>query len=230
MDLFEYADDLRYGELHLQVDPDIELHAIVAVHNLMRGPAIGGCRFIEYPSTDDALRDAMRLARGMTYKAAITRLPHGGGKAVIIRPPHLTESQREKIFEKYGTFVDKLDGQYITCEDSGTTVGDMNVIHDQTDHVLGYGSDEGGSGDPSPVTAFGVRRGIEAAVQHVYGRGDLDGLHVAVQGVGTVGYNLAKEVHELGADLTVTDVDRSEERRVEKECIVKCRSRWSPYH
>ena len=207
MDLFEYADGLRYGELHLQVDPDIELHAIVAIHNLKRGPAIGGCRFIEYPSTDDALRDAMRLARGMTYKAAITRLDHGGGKAVIVRPPNLTEAQRDKIFTQYGEFVDKLEGRYITCEDSGTTVGDMNLIHQQTDHVLGYASDEGGSGDPSPVTAYGVRRGIEAAVKHKYGRDDLEGLHVAVQGVGSVGYHLAEELDELGAELTVTDVD-----------------------
>ncbi|MFB6374398.1 MAG: Glu/Leu/Phe/Val dehydrogenase dimerization domain-containing protein [Bradymonadaceae bacterium] len=214
MDLFEYADDLRYGELHLQVDSEIDLHAIVAIHNLNRGPAIGGCRFIEYPTTDDALRDAMRLARGMTYKAAITRLPHGGGKAVIVRPPDLTEDQRKKVFEAYGEFVDGFDGSYITCEDSGTTVGDMNVIKQQTDHVLGYASDEGGSGDPSPVTAFGVRRGIEAAVEHRLGRTDLEDLDVAIQGVGTVGYYLAEELHELGANLTVTDVD--------EEAIERC--------
>jgi leucine dehydrogenase len=207
VDLFEYADDLRYGELHLQIERELDLHVIVAIHDLKRGPAIGGCRFIEYPSTDDALRDAMRLARGMTYKAAITRLPHGGGKAVIVRPPNLTDEQRRKMFTEYGKFVDRLNGQYVTCEDSGTTVGDMDVIHEQTDHVLGYASEEGGSGDPSPVTAFGVRRGIEAAVDHTYERSTLEGIEVAIQGVGSVGYYLAEELDELGAELTVTDVD-----------------------
>jgi leucine dehydrogenase len=209
VDLFEYADELRYGELHLDVDPDLGYHAIVAIHNTQRGPAIGGCRFIEYDSTDDALRDAMRLARGMTYKSAITGLDHGGGKAVIVRPPELTDSQRTAIFEHFGEFVDQFDGRYVTYEDSGTLVSDMNLIHEHTDHVLGYDTAEGGSGDPSPVTAFGVRRGIEAAVRHRYDRNSLEGLHVAIQGVGSVGYYLADELDELGAKLTVTDVDQS---------------------
>jgi leucine dehydrogenase len=217
VDPFEYAEELRYGDLHLKVDREIDLRAIVAVHDLQRGPAIGGCRFIEYPTSDDALRDAMRLARGMTYKAAITRLDHGGGKAVVVRPPDLGPDQRRAIFESFGSFVDTLSGTYVTCEDSGTTVGDMNVIHGQTDHVLGYAAEEGGSGDPSPVTAFGVRRGIEAAVAHRYDRSDLSGLHVAIQGVGSVGYHLADELHERGAELTVTDVDEEAVRRCERE-------------
>ena len=206
VDLFEYADNLRYGELHLANNPDIELHAIVAIHSLKLGPAIGGCRFIEYDSTDDALRDVMRLAHGMTYKAAISNLEHGGGKAVIVRPPNLTNGQREEIFDAFGRFVDDLDGKYVTCEDSGTGVPDMNIVNERTDYVLGTSKDEGGSGDPSPFTAFGVRRGIEAAAKHVYGRDSLEGLHVAIQGVGHVGYNLARELHEQGAELTVTDV------------------------
>lgn len=213
LDLFEYADQLRYGELHLTADPQLGLHAIVAIHSLERGPAIGGCRFIEYDSTDDALQDAMRLARGMTYKAAISGLDHGGGKAVIVRPPNLTDAQREGIFEKYGAFVDDLNGKYITCEDSGTGVPDMDVVATQTDHVLGTSAEEGGSGDPSPFTAFGVRRGIQAAVKHRYERDDLEDVHVAIQGVGHVGYYLARELHELGARLTVTDVDEDAVRR-----------------
>ena len=217
MDLFNYATDLEYGELHMKVDPNIELRAIVAIHNLKRGPAIGGCRFIEYDTTDNALQDAMRLARGMSYKAAISRLPHGGGKAVIVRPPNLTEEQRQRIFAIYGEFVDSLGGQYITCEDSGTAVSDMDVVAEKTDHVLGTSADEGGSGDPSPFTAFGVRRGIEAAVKHRYDRDDLDGLHVSVQGVGHVGYYLAKELHELGAKLTVTDVNEAAIARCQDE-------------
>lgn len=206
MDLFEYADTLRYGELHLKAQPEIGLRAIVAIHNLKRGPAIGGTRFIEYDSTDDALRDAMRLARGMTYKAAISGLNHGGGKAVIMRPKGLTEEQREEIFHAFGEFVDSLGGSYITCEDSGTRVSDMNIVHKHTQHVLGYDPEKGSSGDPSPFTAYGVRRGLDAAVRFRYDRDDLDGLHVAIQGVGSVGYHLARELHALGASLTVTDV------------------------
>jgi leucine dehydrogenase len=207
MDLFENATDLGYGELHLKSNPRTGLRAIIALHDLQMGPAIGGCRFIEYDSTDDALRDVMRLARGMTYKAAITGLPHGGGKSVLIRPPNLSDSQRRDIFEEFGQFIDSLGGDYITAEDSGTTVDDMNVVHEQTEHVLGYAADAGGSGDPSPVTARGVRHGIEAAVKYQYGRDDLDGLRVAVQGVGNVGYHLASELRKLGAELIVTDID-----------------------
>ncbi len=209
MDLFNFADDLRYGEVHLKTDQEVGLRAIVAVHNLKFGPAIGGCRFIEYESTNAALFDAMRLARGMTYKAAISGLPHGGGKAVIVRPPGMTEEQRTKIFERYGAFVDSLGGRYITCEDSGTKVSDMNTVKSQTDHVLGYDPNSGSSGDPSPLTAFGVRRGLQAAVKHKYGRDDVEGLKVSVQGVGSVGYYLAKELHELGAELIVTDINQA---------------------
>ena len=214
MDLFEYADSLGYGEIHFKADPSIGLRAIVAVHNLNRGPAIGGCRFIEYPDTDSALRDAMRLAQGMTYKAAISNLPHGGAKAVIIRPPNLSESQREKIFTEYGKFVDTLNGRYLTSEDSGTSVSDMNTVKKQTDSVLGSDS---GSGDPSPFTALGCRRGLEAAVKFHYKRDDIEGLHIAVQGVGHVGYYLAKELHDLGAILTVADINSASTERCADE-------------
>lgn len=206
MDLFNYADDLKFGELHMRVNPATGLRAIVAIHNLDLGPAIGGCRFIEYDATDDALRDAMRLARGMTYKACITGLPHGGAKSVLMRPKGLTEAQRKAIFEEFGEFVDSLGGAYITAEDSGTTVADMNTIRTRTEHVLGYKTDDGGTGDPSPVTARGVLHGIEAAVKHRYDRDDLEGIRVAIQGVGNVGFNLARDLHERGAELTVTDI------------------------
>lgn len=208
MDLFDYAEQLDFGNLHICVEPDIGLEAIVAIHDLTLGPAIGGCRFIEYGNSDLALEDAMRLGRGMTYKAAITGLPHGGGKAVIKRPPSLDEKQREQLFTRYGQFIEELNGQYITCEDSGTRVSDMNLVRDQTDHVLGFGESEGGSGDPSPVTAFGCRRGIEAAIHHRYGSDEaIDGKTVAIQGVGSVGYYLGRQLHQRGADLIVTDID-----------------------
>lgn len=207
MDLFEYANSLNFGEVHFKTDAATGLQAIVAIHNLKQGPAIGGCRFIEYPSTAEATRDALRLGRGMTYKAAISNLPHGGGKAVIMRPKNLSEAQRERLFEEFGRFVDSLGGRYITCEDSGTNVNDINVAHRFTEHVLGYDPDAGSSGDPSPVTAYGVRRGIEAAVKFKLGRDSLEGVHVALQGLGAVGFCLARELHELGATLTVADIN-----------------------
>ena len=209
MDFFDYAAELEYGEVHLCHDAATGLRAIVAIHNLNRGPAIGGCRFIEYESSHNAMRDAMRLARGMTYKAAISNLPHGGGKSVIMRPPNFDEAGRQALFERFAEFIGSLNGAYITAEDSGTRVSDMNVIKSKTDHVLGYDADDGGSGDPSPVTALGTRYGIEAAVQHKLGRTDLEGLHVAIQGVGNVGYYLAGELHALGATLTVTDISQA---------------------
>jgi len=207
MDLFEYADALDYGELHLKDDPETGLRAIVAIHSLELGPAIGGCRLNSYETTDDALQDVMRLGRGMTYKAAIVGLPHGGAKSVVIRPAEMTDTQRRRMFEEFGKFVDSLGGDYITAEDVGTTVEDMNIIHDQTGHVLGRGSGEGGAGDPSPYTAVGVRRGIEAAAKYRYDRETLQGLTVAIQGVGHVGYHLAEELDERGVDLIVTDID-----------------------
>lgn len=213
MDLFNYADQLRYGQIHFKADHKSGLHAIVALHNLKRGPAIGGTRFIEYDSTELAIRDAMRLGRGMTYKAAISKLDHGGGKAVIIRPKGMTEAQRVEIFTAFGQFVDSLGGSYLTCEDSGTKVSDMNIVRSQTSHVLGYDPSAGSSGDPSPFTAFGVRRGIEAAVKFKLGRDDLKDLHVAIQGVGHVGYYLAQELHRLGARLTVTDINQEAVQR-----------------
>lgn len=217
MDLFNYSDDLKFGELHLKTDVETGLHAIVAIHNLKFGPSIGGCRFIEYPDSISAIRDAMRLGRGMTYKAAISGLPHGGGKAVIIRPKGMAEAQRSDIFACFGQFVDSLGGRYITCEDSGTTVADMTLVKQHTDNVLGYDPNSGSSGDPSPLTAMGVRRGIEAAAMFRWHRDSLDGLHVAIQGVGHVGYYLAKELHERGARLTVADVHRDNVQRCVNE-------------
>ena len=203
MDLFEELAGLRYGDIHMAHDEATGLRAIVAIHNTNRGPGIGGTRCIRYPSSDAAIIDAMRLARGMAYKAAGANLPHGGGKAVIVLPDG--DVDRTALFEAFGAFVDTLGGRYITCEDSGTGTADMDVIRTQTRHVLGTSS---GSGDPSPFTALGVRRGIEAAVKFELGRDDLEGLHVAIQGVGHVGYWLAKELHERGCKLTITDVNR----------------------
>ncbi len=213
MDLLDVAKKMHFGDIHLHTDVETGLFAIAAVHDLTLGPAIGGCRFVEYPDTNAAIYDAMRLARGMTYKAAISKLPHGGGKSVIIRPADFDESKRDKFFEAFGAFIDSLGGQYITAKDSGTTVADMDSIHQKTDYVLGSTPEEGGTGDPSPLTAFGVRRGIEAAAKFKWDRDDLEGLKVAIQGVGSVGYGLARELHELGCTLVVADINEEAVQR-----------------
>ncbi len=215
MDAFKLMGELDFGEVHLRCDPTTGLRAIVAIHDSRLGPALGGCRFLPYPDESSALLDALRLARGMTFKAALAGLPHGGGKAVVIRPNG--EFDREALFLSFGSFVEDLRGRYITAEDSGTCVEDMNVMCRVTQHVTGIDVAQGGSGDPSPFTALGVRRGIEACVETVLGRTNLEGVHVAVQGVGNVGYYLCQELAALGAELTVTDVDAQRVARVRDE-------------
>lgn len=215
MGAFPLLSKYGFGELHLKRDAASGMHAIVAIHDTRLGPALGGCRFIHYDSEEDAIIDALRLARGMTYKAAITGLDLGGGKSVIIKPRQ--EFDRLALFRAFGKFVDDLGGHYITAEDSGTSLEDMDVIRTVTQHVTGIAPERGGSGDPSPYTALGVRRGIEALVKLVLGRDTIDGLRVAVQGVGHVGYHLCKELHALGAKLTVADVDPLKAERAKRE-------------
>src|SRR5262245_3946372 len=204
-----------FGELHLKLDKATQLRAIVAIHDSRLGPALGGCRFIEYETEEAAITDALRLARGMTYKAAVTGLAHGGGKSVIMRPRH--HFDRVALFRSFGRFIEDLRGHYITAEDSGTGLEDMEVIRTQTKHVCGVDPGHGGSGDPSPFTALGVRRGIEACVKWRLGRDSLQGVHVAVQGVGHVGYHLCKELHAQGAKISVADVDPLKAERAQRE-------------
>lgn len=193
-----------YGEVHFCRDASTQLQALVAVHDIRLGPALGGCRFIHYDREEDALEDALRLARAMTAKAALCGVAHGGGKAVILKPRG--DYDRERLFESFGRFVDGLAGRYITTEDSGVSVDDMVVVRRSTRYAVGLPLTAGGSGDPSPLTALGVRRGIEACVAHGMGRRDLAGVHVAVQGIGHVGFALCRELHALGARLSVADV------------------------
>ena len=215
MDLFGHLNAYDYGEVHFKLDKATGLKAIVAVHDSRLGPALGGCRFIEYDNDEAAVIDALRLARGMTYKAAITGLAHGGGKSVIIRPRE--HFDRVALFRAFGKFIDDLGGHYITAEDSGTGLEDMEVVRTVTKHVTGVGPSHGGSGDPSPFTALGVRRGIEACVKHKMGRDSLEGVHVAVQGVGHVGYHLCKELHAAGAKISVADIDPLKSERAQRE-------------
>lgn len=215
MDVFGNLLAHDFGEVHFKVDKATQLKAIVAIHDSRLGPALGGCRFIEYDTDGDAFVDALRLARGMTYKAALAGLHHGGGKSVIIRPKQRFD--RVALFRAFGKFIADLRGHYITAEDSGTGLEDMEIIRTMTTHVTGIDPSHGGSGDPSPFTALGVRRGIEACVKFKLGKSDLKDVHVTVQGVGHVGYYLCKELHAAGAKLTVADVDKLKSERAHRE-------------
>lgn len=215
MNVFEHMKDHDHGEVHFACDARTGLRAIVAIHDTRLGPALGGCRFLHYGSEDLALIDALRLARGMTYKAAISGIPHGGGKSVILRPDGPFD--RAALLRAFGRVVEGLKGRYVTAEDSGTSVDDMEIVRQVTRYVTGLRREHGGGGDPSPYTALGVRRGIEACVKIVYGRDSIEGLHVAVQGVGHVGYHLCRELHALGARLTVADVDSDKAERARRE-------------
>lgn len=208
---FDHHEQVVYGH-----DQASGLKAIIAIHNRNLGPALGGCRMWPYASDEDALRDVLRLSRGMSYKSALARLPLGGGKAVIIGNPHTGKSAA--LFQAMGDFVDSLGGRYITAADSGTGVAEMQIMAERTRHVAGAGQREafdGGmrNGDPSPSTAYGVFIGLQAAVRHRLGRDDLKGLKVAIQGVGQVGFGLAQQLKEAGAELWVTDIVEANVRR-----------------
>lgn len=190
------------------VDRDSGLHAIVAIHDRTLGPAIGGCRMWSYESENAALTDALRLSRGMTYKSALAGVPFGGGKAAILGDPRKDKSAA--LFRAFGRAVDALAGEYMSGEDVGVTVADMNRAAEETPYILGTGAR---GGDPSPWTAYGVSVGIEAAVRHRLGRDSLAGTTVAVQGVGSVGYKLCDRLAFRGAELIVTDVSRDAAER-----------------
>lgn len=210
-DLFDFQHSVPFTDLHFKSDPRTGLQAIVAIHSTKLGPALGGCRFIEYPDTDSAIIDALRLARGMSYKAAISGLAYGGGKSVIIKPKRVFD--RKALFKAFGAFVNELGGRYIAAKDSGTVLEDMDIIASKTPYVCSTSS----MSDPSPFTAHGVCRGIEATVKFRLGKDNLDGIKVAIQGLGYVGHFLAKELHERGAILTVCDLNPQAAAACEKE-------------
>jgi leucine dehydrogenase len=186
---------------------------IIAIHSTRLGPALGGARFWNYASEADALTDVLRLSRGMTYKNALAGLPFGGGKSIIIGD-NRTTTGREELFRAHGRFVETLGGSYLTAEDVGTSTADMEFVLCETEHVAGLAHR---SGDPSPVTARGVLRAMQAAARHRWGTDELAGRRVALQGCGHVGYYLAKELTEVGAKLIVTDVDGESVERVAGE-------------
>jgi len=203
MEIFERMGLREHEQLVFWNEPRIGYKGIIAIHNTTLGPALGGTRFWNYGTDAEAIEDALRLARGMSYKAALAGLNLGGGKSVIVGDPQTRN--REMIFRAHGRAVESLAGRYITAEDVGTSPADMDFVHMETEHVVGL---IGKSGDPSPVTAYGVYQGMKAAALHKYGDDSLAGKHVTVQGVGHVGYFLCQDLAEEGAQLTVTDIDQ----------------------
>jgi leucine dehydrogenase len=205
MSVFEHINGDGYEQIVYCNDDQSGLRAIIAIHSTALGPALGGTRFYPYPTEKDALIDVLRLAKGMTYKAAAAGLDLGGGKAVIIGDPRRTKT--EELLRAYGRFVETLGGRYITAEDIGTFLQDMDIVRRESRWVTGCSHTYGGSGDPSPVTAFGVLQGIKACALEIFGDPSLEGRTIAVQGVGKVGYALCGYLVEQGAKVKAADAD-----------------------
>ena len=210
--LFQRIAEYRHEQVSFWYDPDSGYRGIIAIHNTALGRALGGTRFWDYRDDHEALTDVLRLSRGMTYKAAIAGLNLGGGKSVIVGDPKT--NQREGIFRAHGRHVETLKGRYITAEDVNTTPGDMEWIHKETEHVVGL---QDRSGNPSPVTAYGVYRGMKACSKFHWGSDDLSGKTVTLQGCGSVGYFLAELLTQEGATLIVTDIDGEKVRKIVKD-------------
>ena len=202
--VFDHMQQMGHEQVVFCHDPHSGLNAIIAIHNTTLGPALGGTRLWNYNSHEEGVIDALRLSRGMTYKAAISGLNLGGGKAVIIADPAM---KSEALWRRYGKFVDSLNGKYITAEDVNTSARDMEYISLETDHVTGVPEYMGGSGDPSPFTAYGVFVGMKASAKKALGSDSLAGKKVLVQGVGHVGQYLVGHLIEEGAKVYITDIN-----------------------
>ncbi len=217
------ADSTIFGQLskfdHEQMvfcnDNATGLKAIICIHNTVLGPGLGGTRFYNYANETDAITDVLRLARGMSFKSSIAGLNLGGAKAVIMGDPNKLKS--EAFFRKFGRFIENLNGKYITAEDVGTTIKDMEYIKMETDSVVGLSENRGGGGDPSPVTAFGVYMGMKASAKETWGSDSLSGKRIAVQGIGKVGEHLVSYLTKEGAKVYIADVNQESLARVSKE-------------
>ncbi|MBX9686997.1 MAG: leucine dehydrogenase [Candidatus Obscuribacterales bacterium] len=214
LDLFKDLDSYGHEQLVFFQDKPSGLRAIVGIHSTALGPALGGCRMWNYKDESEAFRDVLRLSRGMSYKAAIAGLNLGGGKAVILGDSRTQKS--EALLKAFGRYVEALAGRYITAEDVGMKVQDIDVIRTQTRFAVG-GSNEGGSGDPSGMTALGTFQGMKAAIKAAGLGEDLSGLTVAIQGVGNVGYHLSSYLSAAGAKLVVSDIYQAQAERVKEE-------------
>lgn len=204
LDVLDIMQESEHEQVLFCQDKETGLKAIIAIHNTVLGPSLGGTRMWNYENEREALIDVLRLSRGMSYKSALAGLDLGGGKAVIIGDSRKDKS--EALFRRFGRFVDSLNGRYITAEDVGISTGDIVEVSKETDYVAGLPREMGGSGDPSPVTAYGVFMGMKAAAKVAFGTDDLNGRTVAVQGVGSVGEHLCNYVHQDGGSLIVTDI------------------------
>lgn len=211
-EIFDLMGEHDHEQVVFFYEPSCGYRGIIAIHDTSLGPALGGTRFWDYASDTEAVVDVLRLARGMTYKAAVAGLNLGGGKSVIVGDNKTTH--REMIMRAHGRAVESLGGRYITAEDVGTSVEDMDYIHMETGHVVGMA---GKSGDPSPVTAFGTYRGIKACALKRYGTDALEHRSVVIQGAGHVGYFLAQDLREEGAKVFIADIDESKVDRCVEE-------------
>jgi leucine dehydrogenase len=212
VEIFERLQEHDHEQLLFCHDASANYKGLIAIHNTTLGPALGGTRYWKYESEGHAVIDALRLAKGMTYKAAVTGLNLGGGKSVILMGDGPVD--REALFRAHGRFVESLKGRYITAEDVNTSPADMDYIHLETDHVVGL---QGRSGDPSPVTAHGVYCGMKASAKWALGSSDLAGKTVAVQGAGHVGYYLCKYITAEGAKVIIADIAKEKVQRVVDE-------------
>ncbi len=215
MDIFERMQEAGHEQVIFCHDEASGLKSIIAIHDTTLGPALGGTRMWPYKSADEALIDVLRLSEGMTYKASVAGLALGGGKAVIIGDPKTDKTVA--LLRAHGRFVDTLGGRYITAEDVGISVADMEHVYQETKWVTGIRSSPRGSGDPSPVTAFGVFNGIKASCKHKLGSDDLEGVRIALQGAGHVGYYLCEDLVAEGALVTITDIDADKVARAVDE-------------
>ena len=214
MSVFDEMASLGHEQVVFCRNDEVGLRAIIGLHDTTLGPGLGGCRLYPYGSEEEALKDVLRLSRGMTYKAAVAGIDLGGGKSVIIGDPSI---KSEELFRAFSRFVQSLGGRYITAEDMNTTVEDMNNIRRETEWVTGKAEHLGGSGDPSPVTAWGTYHGIRATLEIVYGSPDPRGRKIAIQGCGNVGYHLARYLAKDGAELYYTDISPTRVQR----CVEK---------
>ncbi|TCZ88044.1 Glu/Leu/Phe/Val dehydrogenase dimerization domain-containing protein [Lysobacter sp. N42] len=205
--IFETLDTTGHEQVVFCHNKDAGLKAIIAIHNTVLGPALGGTRMWPYASEQEALNDVLRLSRGMTYKNAVAGLDIGGGKAVIIGDP--AKDKSEALFRAFGKFVDSLGGRYITAEDVGIDVNDMEYVYRETEYVTGVHQVHGGSGDPSPFTAYGTLQGLMATLNRKYGNEEVGNYSYAVQGLGHVGMEFVKLLRERGAKVFVTDINKS---------------------
>ena len=215
MSIFEGLAEFGCEQLVFCHDDSTGLRAIIAVHDTILGPALGGCRMWPYPTEEEAVKDVLRLARGMSYKAAVSGLDLGGGKSVILGDPDRDKSGA--LFRAFGRFVNSLGGRYIVAEDVGTSPDDMDHVRFETSHVVGLDVARGGSGDPSRFTALGVLAGMRACAEEAFGSPALSGLTVAVQGLGHVGYGLCRLLHQGGAHLVVADLHPDAVERAVRE-------------